>query len=96
MVDASVEFHALHLEASELTQQRLAAWIGIRLRLNDRFWRIVLKNSKTRGFENLANVACGRIQPLQSSVKSIRAPAGVFAVIDVDPRIESSETHQRL
>jgi hypothetical protein len=39
MVDASVEFHALLLEASELTQQRLAAWIGIRLRLNDRFWR---------------------------------------------------------
>jgi hypothetical protein len=25
----------------------------------------VLKNSKIAGFENLANVACGRIQPLQ-------------------------------
>jgi len=40
MVDASIEFHAaLVLETSELTQLRLAAWIGIRLLLNHRFWR---------------------------------------------------------
>jgi hypothetical protein len=39
IVDASVEFYALLLEISELTQPRLAAWIGVRLRLNDRFWR---------------------------------------------------------
>jgi hypothetical protein len=45
IVDASVEFYALLLEISELTQPRLAAWIGVRLRLNDRFWRILLKNS---------------------------------------------------
>jgi hypothetical protein len=36
MVDASVDFF---LEASEPTQSRLAAWIGIRLRFNDRFRR---------------------------------------------------------
>jgi hypothetical protein len=35
VVDALVEFHALLLETSELTQPRLAAWIGIRLRLNE-------------------------------------------------------------
>jgi hypothetical protein len=39
MVDASVKFHALLLETSEPTQLRLVAWIGIRLLLNDRFWR---------------------------------------------------------
>jgi hypothetical protein len=60
------------------------------------FWRIVLKNSKIAGFENLANVACGRIQSLQGPAKSIRAPAGVFAVIDVVPSIEASKAHQRL
>jgi hypothetical protein len=55
---------------------------------NDRFAPpIVLKNSKIAGFKSLANVACGRIQPLQGSVKSIRAPVGVFAV---------SEAHQQL
>lgn len=57
---------------------------------------IVLKNSKIAGLQNLANVACGGIQQLQGHVKSIRAPAGIFAVIDVVPRIEASEAHQRL
>jgi len=57
---------------------------------------IVLKNSKIGGFKNLANVACGRIQPLQGSVKPIRAPAGVFAAIDVVPRVEAMEAHQQL
>jgi hypothetical protein len=35
-VNAAVEFHAL-LETSEVRQSRLAAWIGFRLRLKDRF-----------------------------------------------------------
>jgi hypothetical protein len=39
MVDPSVEFHALLLETSELTQPCCAAWIGIRLLLNVRFRR---------------------------------------------------------
>ena len=63
---------------------------------NVRFAPIVLKNSKIGGFKNLANVACGRIQPLQGSVKPIRAPAGVFAAIDVVPRVEAMEAHQQL
>jgi hypothetical protein len=48
------------------------------------------------GLRKSRNVACGRIQPRQGSVKSIGAPASVFAVIDVVPRIEASETHQGL
>ena len=43
--DASVKFHALLLETRELTQPRFAAWLGIRLLLNDRYLRISLKKS---------------------------------------------------
>jgi hypothetical protein len=64
--------------------------------MNGRFAPIVLKNSKIAGLRKSRNVACGRIQPRQGSVKSIRAPASVFAVIDVVPRIEASEAHQGL
>ena len=39
------------------------------------------KLEKSRGSENLANVAHWRFQPLQGSVESIRGPAIVFAVI---------------
>jgi len=60
------------------------------------FAPIVLKNSKIAGLRKSRHVACGRIQPRQGSVKSIRAPASVFAVIDVVPRIEASEAHQGL
>src|SRR3979411_1491495 len=69
---------------------------GIAKHAHGRFWRIVLKNSKIAGLRKSRNVACGRIQPRQGSVKSIRAPASVFAVTDVVPRIEASETHQGL
>jgi hypothetical protein len=66
-----------------------------RVVFNDGFWRIVLKNSKNGCSENLANVACWRFQPLQGSVESIRAPAVVFAAIDVVPQVAARETHQR-
>ena len=46
---------------------------------------IVLKNSKSRRSENLANVADWRLQPLQGSVEPVRAPAIIFAVVDVAP-----------
>jgi hypothetical protein len=61
--------------------------------MNVRFAPIVLKNSKIAVLRKSRNVACGRIQLRQGSVKSIRAPASVFAVIDVVPRIEASEAH---
>jgi hypothetical protein len=48
-----------------------------------RFAPIVLRNSKIAGLGNLANVAHWRFQPMQGSVESIRAPAIIFAVIDV-------------
>src|ERR1700731_3127436 len=63
--------------------------------LNGRSWRIVLKNSKIAGSENLANIAHWRFYPLQGSVESIRAPAIVFAVFDVVPHLAARETHQR-
>ena len=47
------------------------------------------------GFKNLANVGCWRIQLLQGPVEWIRVPAVVFVVIDVVPRIEATEAHQR-
>jgi hypothetical protein len=54
-----------------------------------------LKNSKIAGFENLANDACWRFQPLQGSVESIRAPAAVLLYLIWSPHIAASETHQR-
>jgi hypothetical protein len=44
---------------------------------------IVLKNSKIAFSKNPANVAHWGFLPLQGSVELIRAPAIVFAVIDV-------------
>jgi hypothetical protein len=63
--------------------------------MNARFAPIVLKNSKIAGFENLANEAFWRFQPLRCSVESIRASAAGFAVFDMVPHIAASETHQR-
>jgi hypothetical protein len=57
--------------------------------------RLCLKTRKSRGFENLANDACWRFQPLQGSVETIRAPATGFAVFDMVPHVPASETHQR-
>jgi len=52
--------------------------------MDDRSWRIVLKNSKkSPGSENLANVAQWQFLPLRGAVESIREPAIAFAVIDL-------------
>jgi hypothetical protein len=54
-----------------------------------------VENSKIAGLENLANEAHWRFEPLQGSVESMRAPAIVFAAIDVVPHLAARETHQR-
>jgi hypothetical protein len=72
----------------------MSGWGQKLLGPNGRFWLIVLKNSKIAGLRKSRNVAFGRIQPRQRSVKSIRAPVSGFAVIDVVPRVEASEAHQ--
>jgi hypothetical protein len=57
---------------------------------------IVLKNSKIAELRKSRKCHMWSIQPMQGSVKPIRASAGVFAVIDVVPRIKGSKAHQRL
>ena len=57
-------------------------------------WQIVLKNAKIAGLQKSWNVAHWRFQPLQGSVELMRAPAIVFAVIDVAPHLAARETHQ--
>ena len=95
MLDADADRADLELRLIKLSlkdRARVHPFAG-----NGGSWRIVLKNSKIGGgFKNLANVACERIQPLQGSVKPIRAPAGVLAAIDVVPRVEAIEAHQQL
>ena len=64
--------------------------------VNDSFAPTVLKNSKIAELRKSRKCHMWSIQPMQGSVKPIRASAGVFAVIDVVPRIKGSKAHQRL
>ena len=60
-----------------------------------RLWADSVEKLKSRRSENLANVAHWRLQPLQGSVEPIRAPAIIFAVVDVVAHPAARETHQQ-